>query len=350
MIIYDYMDKVAQTGGSDLHISVGLPPMIRIHGKLLPLGEEVVTPVIAEEMARQIMKEKAWDEFTRKGEYDFSVSVPGQYRFRANAYLQRQSISLALRLIVSDIPAMEKLGLPPVVKELCNHHRGLVLVTGPTGSGKSTTLASMIDLINTTKDCHIITVEDPIEYLHRHKKSIVNQREVGSDTVSYSSALKMVLRQDPDVILVGEMRDLESISIALTAAETGHLVFSTLHTIGAAKTIDRIIDVFPPEQQEQIRIQLSMTLVGVISQQLMPNLDGSGRCAAVEIMIASPAIRNMIRESKTPQIVGAIQTSSLQGMQLMDHAIAAKFKRGEISRDTAVEYAVDKEYLQKLLF
>lgn len=350
MIIYDYMDKVAEMKGSDLHITVGLPPMIRLHGKLLPLGEEVVTPVSAEEMARQVMKERAWDEFLKKGEYDFSISVPGQYRFRANAYIQRQSISMALRLIVSDIPSMDKLGLPPVVKELCNRLRGLILVTGPTGSGKSTTLASMIDLINSTKDCHIITIEDPIEYLHKHKKSIVNQREVGSDTTSYSSALKMVLRQDPDVILLGEMRDLETISIALTAAETGHLVFSTLHTIGAAKTIDRIIDVFPPEQQEQIRIQLSMTMVAVISQQLMPNIDGTGRCAAIEVMIATPAIRNMIRESKTPQIIGAIQTSSLQGMQLMDNAIAAKFKRGEISRDTALEYAVDKEYLQKLLF
>ena len=344
------MDKIATLGGSDLHISVGIPPMGRIHGQLHPLSDEIVTPEISEQMARHIMKPNAWDEFTKKGEHDFSVSVPGKYRFRANTFLQRQSISMVLRLIVQEIPTIDKLRLPMIVKDLCQQLRGLVLVTGPTGSGKSTTLASMIDLINVSRDCHIITIEDPIEYLHRHKKSIVNQREIGSDTTSYASALRVALRQDPDVILIGEMRDLETISIALTAAETGHLVFSTLHTIGAAKTIDRIIDVFPPFQQEQIRVQLSMTLIAVLSQQLMPTIDNNGRTAAIEVMLTSPAIRNLIRENKTPQIIGSIQTSSLQGMQLMDNAIAAKFKSGDISRETALTYAVDREYLLKLLY
>ena len=279
-----------------------------------------------------------------------------RYPYRENTVsapipiLQRQSVSLALRLIAQEIPTIEKLKLPMLVKDLCQQLRGLILVTGPTGSGKSTTLASMIDLINSQRDCHIITIEDPIEYLHRHKKSIVNQREIGSDTVSYAAALRVALRQDPDVILIGEMRDLETISIALTAAETGHLVLSTLHTIGAAKTIDRIIDVFPPYQQEQIRVQLSMTLIAVLSQQLMPTIGENGRTAAIEVMLTTPAIRNMIRENKTPQIIGAIQTSALQGMQLMDNAIAAKFKNGEISRETAMTYAVDREYASKLLY
>jgi twitching motility protein PilT len=344
------MDRIAALRGSDLHISVGIPPIGRINGQLHALSDETVTPLKAEQMARQIMNPLAWEEFTKKGEHDFSVSVPGKYRFRANAFMQRQSISLALRFIVQEIPSIDKLGLPPVAKELCRQQRGLILVTGPTGSGKSTTLASMIDLINNTRDCHIITIEDPIEYLHRHKKCIINQREVGSDTHSYAAALRVALRQDPDVILIGEMRDLETISIALTAAETGHLVLSTLHTIGAAKTVDRIIDVFPPHQQEQIRVQLSMTLVAVLSQQLMPNVNSSGRTAAIEIMLSTPAIRNLIRENKTPQIVGAIQTSSMQGMQLMDNAIAAKYKSGEISRETAISFASDREYLTKLLF
>ncbi len=350
MDIYELMEKTAENNASDLHISVGIPPMMRVHGQLYPASEEKVTPLIAEEMARQIMQERAWEEFTKKGEHDFSVSVPGKYRFRVNAFLQRQYISIALRLIVSGIPSIDSLGLPSIVKDMSANLRGLILVTGPTGSGKSTTLASLIDLINSSRDCHIITIEDPIEYLHKHKKSIVNQREIGSDTASFSSALRVALRQDPDVILIGEMRDLDTISIALTAAETGHLVLSTLHTIGAAKTIDRIIDVFPPHQQEQIRIQLSMTLIAVLSQQLMPNIDNTGRVAAVEVMLTNPAIRNLIRENKTPQIIGTIQTSQMQGMQLMDNSIAEKFKNGSISRDTALMYAVDREYLKKLLY
>ena len=350
MDIYQLMEMTAAAGASDLHIAVGLPPMMRKNGDLKPLQEEKVMPQTAEALARQILKGAAWEDFIQKGEHDFSVSVPGKYRFRVNVFLQRRSISIAMRMILSYIPTVDELGLPPIVKELSTKMRGLILVTGPTGSGKSTTLASIIDLINATRSCHIITIEDPIEYLHRHRQSIVNQREVGTDTSSYATALRVALRQDPDIIFIGEMRDLETISIALTAAETGHLVLSTLHTIGAAKTIDRIIDVFPPYQQEQVRVQLSMSLTAVLSQQLMPTVDHSGRLAAIEVMIANNAIRNLIRENKIPQIIGTMQTSQVQGMQLMDNSIADKFKNGLISRETALSYAVDKDYLKKLLY
>jgi twitching motility protein PilT len=254
-----------------------------------------------------------------------------------------------MRLVEGNILSFQQLGLPQVLNDFCSKTRGLVLVTGPTGSGKSTTLAAMIDVMNSTRDEHILTLEDPIEYLHKHKKSIVNQREIGNDSKSYSNALRAALRQDPDIILIGEMRDLETISIALTAAETGHLVLSTLHTVGAAKTIDRIIDVFPPHQQQQIRTQLSMTLVGVISQQLIPRSDKKGRLAAIEIMMANPAIRNLIREGKTPQINNVIMTSARQGMVTMDNAIAELYQGGKITLDDAMMYCVDYEYLKRLL-
>lgn len=343
----ELLERAFSLGASDLHISTGAPAIFRVNGHLVYEGERLTT-ADTESFARSIMSERQWEEFTATGELDFPLSTRFS-RFRVNAYRQRGSCSAALRLIPPGIRTLAELGLPPCVSDLCALQRGLVLVTGPTGSGKSTTLAAMIDQVNSTRDCHIITLEDPIEYLHKHKKSIVNQREIGSDTVSYASGLRAVLRQDPDVILIGEMRDLESIAIALTAAETGHLVFSTLHTIGAAKTIDRIVDVFPPHQQPQVRVQLSMALQGVISQQLLPEASGTGRVAAIEVMLATPAIRNLIREGKTPQINNAILTAGLNGMQTMDASLAALFKAGRISLDDCVLYCVEQENLKRHL-
>lgn len=343
------LDNASSVNASDLHISVGIPPMVRVSAGLKPLVNEIVTPDISKQFAKEIMNEAQWKTLEEKGECDFSLSFPGKYRFRVNAYKQRQSIALAFRLINSNPPDINQLGLPPVVADLCSYNRGLILVTGPTGSGKSTTLAAMINLINNTKNKHILTLEDPIEYLHKHKKCIVNQREIGVDSASYSEALRAALRQDPDIILVGEMRDLETISIAMTAAETGHLVLSTLHTTGAAKTIDRIIDVFPPFQQEQIRLQLSMTLVGIVSQLLILSSDNKTRVAAVESLIATSAIRNLIRENKVHQIASAMQSSSVSGMQLMDDSLATLYRTGNISRETAMIYSIDKNYITTLL-
>jgi twitching motility protein PilT len=334
---------------SDVHITVGLPPMARISGMLRPLTDYRVTPEIAISFAKEIMNEAQWETFEQLGEFDFSISVPGKYRFRVNTFRQRQSIAIALRVIKASPPDINELGLPPVVTSLCNYTRGIVLVTGPTGSGKSTTLAAMIDYINRMRSEHIITLEDPIEYLHRHKKCMVNQREIGVDTLSYAAALRAALREDPDVILVGEMRDLETISIALTAAETGHLVFSTLHTTGAAKTIDRVVDVFPPFQQQQVRMQLSMTLVAVLSQQLLLSTDNKSRVIAVETMIANSAIRNLIRENKIHQVANAIQSAGASGMQLMDNALAQLYRSGKISRETAYSHSMDKNYISTLL-
>lgn len=349
MRIQDLMETAAARDASDLHISVGLPPIMRISTGLQPLSDEKVTPDMAQQFAREIMNNAQWDSFMKNGEYDFSLSVPGKFRYRINVFRQRQSVALAMRLIKYNPPDINTLGLPPVVTNLCALNRGLILVTGPTGSGKSTTLAAMIDLINNTRSRHILTLEDPIEYLHRHKKCIVNQREIGVDSVDYSRALRAALRQDPDIILIGEMRDLETISIALTAAETGHLVLSTLHTTGAAQTIDRIIDVFPPHQQQQIRMQVSMTLMAVISQQLVMCTDGKTRVAAVETMIATPAIRNLIRESKVHQITAAMQASTSAGNLLMDNSLAALHKSGKISREAALTYCIDRNYISTML-
>jgi twitching motility protein PilT len=343
------LEAAAQMEASDLHISPGIPPTVRLSGDLKFLGEERVTADMSRSFAKEIMKEEQWQAFIEKGEYDFAISVPGKYRYRANAYMQRQSVALALRLIKSSPPDINELGLPPVISTMCSYSRGLILVTGPTGSGKTTTLASMVDKINSTSKKHIITLEDPIEYLHRHKKSIVNQREIGADSDNFQVALRAALRQDPDIILVGEMRDLETISIAITAAETGHLVMSSLHTTGAAKTIDRIIDVFPPFQQQQIRMQLSMTLVGIVSQQLILSTDGKSRVAAVETLMATSAIRNLIRENKVHQIASAMQSASGSGMQLMDNALANLFRAGRITRESALAYCVDKNYISTLL-
>jgi twitching motility protein PilT len=343
----ELLERAMALEASDLHISTGAPAIYRVNGRLVPEGERL-TASEAELFVRSITSERQWEDFTRVGELDFPLSTRFS-RFRVNAYRQRGSCSAALRLIPPGIRSIEELGLPAVLNDLCMLPRGLVLVTGPTGSGKSTTLAAMIDLINATRDCHIVTLEDPIEFLHRHKRSIVNQREIGSDTQTYASGLRSVLRQDPDVILIGEMRDPESIAIAITAAETGHLVFSTLHTIGAAKTLDRIIDVFPPYQQAQVRVQLSMALQSVVSQQLLPTPGGRGRVAAVEVMIATAAIRNLIREGKTPQINNAIQTSGMAGMQTMDAALAALYKAGKVALDDCIAYCVEQECIRRLL-
>lgn len=334
---------------SDMHITVAIPPTIRVNGKLEKMREKPLSPDDTAELVKQILTEEQMKKLDEKGELDLSFSSIGLGRFRINAFKQRGTYSMALRIVSLSIPTMEDLGLPPILKELSRKQRGLILVTGPTGSGKSTTLASMIDLINKERHCHILTLEDPIEYLHKHNKSIVNQREIGSDSISFANALRSALRQDPDVILVGEMRDLETISIAITAAETGHLVLSTLHTLGAAQTIDRVIDVFPPHQQQQIRIQLSAVLEGVISQQLLPKADGSGRVAAFEVMVATPAIRNLTREGKTHQIQTSVQTGSKFGMKTMDSSLMGLYKTGLISREILSTYAIDKDIARKNL-
>ncbi|MEA5095476.1 MAG: type IV pilus twitching motility protein PilT [Sedimentibacter saalensis] len=332
---------------SDVHLTVGLPPTFRIDGQLVSLIEDKLTPDDTLDLVKQALDEKRLNKLNEDGEIDFSYSIPSVGRFRVNVFRQRGTYAMVLRIIPLEIPLMNELGIPPVVNELSRLPRGLILVTGPTGSGKTTTLASIINKINTERRCHIITLEDPLEYLHKHKKSIVNQREIGSDTHSFANGLRGALREDPDVILVGEMRDLETISIAITAAETGHLVLSTLHTNGAAKTIDRIVDVFPPYQQQQIRVQLSAVIEAVISQQLLPKATGSGRVAAHEVMLATPAIRNLIREGKNHQIDTSIQTSGALGMQTMDTSLINLYKRGAITKETAISQAYNMDEVRK---
>lgn len=343
----ELLELTVKEGASDLHLTVGISPIIKVNGKLIRLDEEVLRPEDTEAYAREILKD-SYEKYDEIGEYDTSYSLHGKGRFRVNIYKQRNSTALAIRVISLNMPTLESLGYPEILKDACKLNRGLVLVTGPTGSGKSTTLAALINEINNSREAHIITIEDPIEFLHKHNKSIVNQREIGKDTLSYERALKAALREDPDVILIGEMRDLETISTAITAAETGHLVFSTLHTIGAAKTIDRIVDVFPPHQQEQIKIQLSSVIQTIISQQLVENVE-SERTAALEIMVATPAIRNLIREGKTHQIESSIQTGSKYGMKTMDMELANLYRQGIISRETALNSAIDREILSRLL-
>ncbi|NLJ99465.1 MAG: type IV pilus twitching motility protein PilT [Tissierellia bacterium] len=333
---------------SDIHITVGVPPILRRNGKLINVGEAKLMPEDTENLVQQVLDEKQLIRLKDKGEVDTSFSISRFGRFRINAYNQRGSYAMAIRIIPFKIPTMEELGLPAIVKDLSKLPRGLILVTGPTGSGKTTTLASMIRLINEEKECHILTLEDPIEYVHKHNKSMVNQREIGTDTHSFANALKASLRQDPDVILVGEMRDLETISVALTAAETGHLIFSTLHTTGAAKTIDRIIDVFPPYQQQQVRIQLSSVIEAIISQQLLPKVD-DGRVAAFEVMVANPAIRNLIREEKTHQIDTSIQTGGQEGMQTMDKSLLELYNKGVISKKTLLSQAVNLDTIKRYI-
>ena len=334
---------------SDLHITVGVPPILRINGDLQYLDQERLMPEMTSVIVESIMSSKQKEHFDEYGEVDFSFSIASIGRFRVNAFRQRGSVAAALRLVDSEIPDPVKLGLPPSIIDLYTKKRGLILVTGPTGSGKSTTLASLIGQINKTRKCHVITLEDPIEYLHAHNKSIVNQREMGLDSMSYSNALRAALRQDPDVILVGEMRDLETISIAVTAAETGHLVLSTLHTTGAVSTIDRVIDVFPPHQQQQIRIQLAAVLQAVVSQQLVPTKDNKGRVAAFEILHINQAVRNLIREQKTHQILSIMQTNKRMGMQTMDDALLDLMRMDNITKEQALIFAADPGGIERRL-
>lgn len=343
----ELLELTVKEGASDLHLTVGISPIIKVNGKLVRLEHEILRPEDTEAYAREILQD-AYEKYDAIGEYDTSYSIHGKGRFRVNIYKQRNSTALAIRVISLDMPTLDSLGYPDTLKDICNLKRGLVLVTGPTGSGKSTTLAALINEINSNRESHIITIEDPIEFLHKHNKSIVNQREIGKDTLSYERALKAALREDPDVILIGEMRDLETISTAITAADTGHLVFSTLHTIGAAKTIDRIVDVFPPHQQEQIKIQLASVLQTIISQQLVETVDGD-RTAALEIMVATPAIKNLIREGKTHQIESSIQTGSKYGMRTMDMELSNLYREGVITQETAMNSAIDREILSRLL-
>lgn len=336
--------------GSDLHLTTGKHPTIRIFGELTELTQfDELTPAGLREMLYMILTEKQRERLEEDLELDFSHPVPGHARFRVNVFFQRDSIGAVFRAIPEQVMSLDELGLPAVVETLAGYPRGLILVTGPTGSGKSTTLASVVDIINSTRACHILTIEDPIEFVHTHKKALVNQREVGGDTHGFGPALKHALRQDPDVILVGEMRDLETIQTALTAAETGHLVFATLHTQDAPQSIDRVVDVFPSHQQAQVRVQLAATLQAVITQQLLPRADGAGRAVATEVMIATPAVRNLIREAKAHQIHTAMQAGGKFGMQTMDQSLSLLVKHGQISYDMAVERCSNIEDLKRLL-
>ncbi|GAC1323668.1 MAG: hypothetical protein NVSMB13_03910 [Mycobacteriales bacterium] len=334
----DLLGRVLDSGASDLHVTAGAQPTIRLHGHLTPLeGTPIMTPPIIQRMMYAMITQKQRERFEEVLELDFAYAVPGKARFRVNLYRQRDALGAAFRLIPYEIKKLEDLGVPGSVANFAMLPRGFVLVTGPTGSGKSTTLASLVDLANRQRRDHIMTVEDPIEFLHSHQSSLINQREVGEDPHNFQNALKHVLRQDPDIILVGEMRDLETISVALTAAETGHLVFATLHTADAAQTIDRVIDVFPPHQQQQIRVQLAGSLQGVVCQTLCRTADGNGRVVACEVLVATPAVRNLIREGKTHQIYSAMQAGAKFGMSTMDQNIADLVKSGRISLETGLE-------------
>jgi len=342
--IDDLLRYAVSIGASDLHLTGNMPPTVRLHGALRPMEDVGRLDIqTLRDMIFGILPQTQRERFEAEHELDTSHTIPGVGRFRVNVCLQRGSIAVALRPIPHEIPEFSSLGLPEPVRSFTDLRRGLVLVTGPTGSGKSTSLASMVDIINRTKPLHIVTVEDPIEFLHGHKRSIISQREVGSDTESFSQALRRVLRQDPDVILVGELRDLETISTALTAAETGHLVFATLHTQDAPSTIDRVIDVFPPNQQDQIRIQLGSCLQGVVTQQLVPTADGNGRCVAAEVLVCTPAIQNLIRGAKTHQVYSLMQTGGQLGMQTMDQSLALMVRQGTITQGVALDRCRNEE-------
>ncbi|WP_026503715.1 type IV pilus twitching motility protein PilT [Butyrivibrio sp. NC3005] len=345
--IKEILEEAKVKNASDVHITVGIPPKMRINGQLISMEKYgKMLPPDTLELAEKIMNEQQKEFLDKNGQLDLAFSIAGIGRFRLNVFKQRGSIALAFRLVATTVPDAIELGIPQSVIDLYQRKRGLVLVTGPTGSGKSTTLAAIIDKINKNRESHVITLEDPIEYLYHHDKSIVNQREIGIDSSSYSDALRSALREDPDVILVGEMRDLETISTAITAAETGHLVLSTLHTIGAASTVDRIIDVFPPHQQQQIKVQLANVLESVISQQLIPTLDGRSRVAAFEVLHVNSAVRNMIREGKTHQLITIMQTNRKQGMITMDEAIINLYQAGRISKEIASTFAQDPDTMR----
>jgi len=345
----DLLISVLDQGCSDLHLTVGAAPAVRKQGHIVQLEEyPVLTPQIVQRTMYAILTQKQREKFEEELELDFAYSLPGRSRFRVNLYKQRDSVGAAFRVIPFEIKRLEDLGVPAAVHDFAMLPRGFVLVTGPTGSGKSTTLASIVDLANRSRRDHIMTVEDPIEFLHQHKGGLINQREVGEDTWSFKNALKHVLRQDPDIILVGEMRDLETIEIALTAAETGHLVMATLHTQDAAQTIDRVIDVFPPAQQQQVRVMLSGALQGVVCQQLLKTADGKGRVVATEVLVATPAIRNLIREGKTHQIYSAMQAGAKHGMSTMDQHLAELVKRGKVTYEMALEKCHHAEDFKRL--
>lgn len=339
----DLLRLIVERGASDLHMAVGIPPVLRVDGELMPTNYAIATAQDTQRICYDILTDEQIQRFESTLELDFSYSIAKVSRFRVNLFRDKGAVAAAFRVIPQRIPTVRELNLPPILEELTRKPRGLVLVTGPTGSGKSTTLAAMLNQINTEQSAHIITIEDPIEYLHHHKKSVINQRELGMDTKSFGAALRASLREDPDVILVGEMRDLETISTAITCAETGHLVFATLHTNNAPQTVDRIVDVFPPEQQEQIRFMLSNNLEAVLCQQLIPRVGMPGRVCAMEIMIATPAIRNLIREAKAHQITSSIQTSANYGMQTMDQCLRDFYQKGLISYDEALNRAMNPE-------
>ncbi|ACV63991.1 twitching motility protein [Desulfofarcimen acetoxidans DSM 771] len=347
--VNEILKKMVQMDGSDLHLTAGMPPVVRVYGELLRMDYPKLMPRDIEDLVYPVLLPGQREQLEKEWELDFSYSVPGVSRFRGNIMWQRGSLAVNFRAVAINIPDMKDLNLPPAVRGLSQLPRGLVLVTGPTGSGKSTTLASIIKLINEEQSLNIVTIENPIEFLHSHKKSIIKQREVGTDTFSFASALRHVLRHDPDVILVGEMRDMESISIALTAAETGHLVYSTLHTQTAPLALHRIIDVFPDSARNQIRQQLADSLQAVLAQQLIHRADGKGRVVAVELLLSTPAVRNLIREGKEHQLYTVMQTSRNTGMQTMDQALAELFLSGKITRDMALEHCVDRVELERVL-
>ncbi len=347
--LHQLLKAMIEKGASDMHITTGSPPQLRIDGKLIPLKLNPLNPAETKELCYSVLTDAQKRRFEEENELDLSFGIKGLSRFRANIFMQRGAVSGAFRVIPFKIMTFQELGLPPVVVDLTRKPRGLVLVTGPTGSGKTTTLASVIDRINTERHEHIVTIEDPIEYLHPHKNCIVNQREVGSDTASFKKALKYILRQDPDVVLIGEMRDLETIEAALTIAETGHLAFATLHTNSCVQTINRIIDVFPPYQQPQVRAQLSFVLEGVLSQQLLPKM-GGGRVLALEVMIPNAAIRNLIREDKVHQIYSLMQVGQTKyGMQTMNQSLAMLYLKKQITLEEAVGRSSDPDELKNII-
>jgi twitching motility protein PilT len=348
-VLNDLLNLVVDNGASDLHLTVGTPPVIRVDGELIATDLDVLTPMDTRSLVYNMLTAEQQKSFERDLELDISYSVHGFGRFRVNVYKQRGCVASAFRVIPSKIPSLEELRLSPVITEFSKLTRGLVLVTGPTGSGKSTTLAAVVDLINENRRCHIITIEDPIEYLHYHKKSIVNQRELHVDTHTFSAALKHVLREDPDVILVGEMRDFETIETALTLAETGHLVFGTLHTTDAAQTINRIIDVFPPHQQDQARTQISFVLRAVVAQQLLLTASGKGRVVCEEILIVNPAVQNIVRDNKVQQLYTVMQTGQNLGMKTFEQSLKDLYQRGEITYQEAMTHTLRPDELARML-
>jgi twitching motility protein PilT len=349
--LHELLKEMIEKGASDLHITTGTAPQLRIDGSLVPLpGLEPMGAAETKRLCYSILTDAQKYKFEEDDELDLSFGVKGLSRFRANIFMQRGAVAAAIRTIPFKILSFEELGLPRIVSDLCGKPKGLILVTGPTGSGKSTTLAAMIDKLNTERPCHIVTVEDPIEYLHHHKKAVVNQREVHADTKSFKKALKYVLRQDPDIVLIGEMRDLETMEAALTVSETGHLCFATLHTNSCAQSINRVIDVFPPHQQSQVRAQFSFVLEGVLSQQLLPRATGHGRALALEVMVPNPAIRNLIREDKVHQIYGVMQAGQAKfGMQTMNQSLFSLFQRRLISKEECLSRSSDVDELMQMM-